>query len=126
MDPSEHKGLPPTAPSMRNTATSLGLSPLSPGSPPSSSTPAPARSSRALARSRLSSLTEQNSVSPALLGGAELTPAATSNDDSATVTVAAAFQFGGWHSGSVLHICWFGTAWQMLCDDCIPRRKHWD
>lgn len=42
--------LPPTAPSMRNTAASLGLSLQPPGSPPSSSAPAHARSSRALAR----------------------------------------------------------------------------
>lgn len=83
--------LPPTAPSMRNTAASLGLSPQPPGSPPSSSAPAHARSSRALARLRLSSLMEQNSVSPALLGGTELVPAATSKDDSAAVTIAAAF-----------------------------------
>lgn len=78
--------LPPTAPSMRNTAASLVFSP---GSPPSSSVPTLARSSRALTRPRLSSLMEQNSVSPACWE--VLSWCLCYISDSATVTIATVF-----------------------------------
>lgn len=125
LDPSEHTGscpLPPTAPSMRNTATSPGLSPLPPDSLPSSSTPARAKRNTTWARAVLPSLVKQNQFH--LLSWEALSCCWLLHQTMALPLTPSQLLFSS--GAGTLHVCCFVTAWWMLSDDCIPRRKYWN
>lgn len=114
--------LPPTAPRTRYTAVSLGLSPPPPDSLPSSSTPAHAKRSTTLARAVLPSLVEQNQFH--LLSWEALSCRWLLHQTMALPLTPSLLLLSS--GAGTLHVCCFVTAWWMLSDDCIPRRKRWD